>query len=150
MQAQVQQACAALGAHRDFLSQKLAALGKFAARLDAAAARAQAARARLAAAPQDPAAVAEVQELIRSQETEVREVLENYNNLERECGAARQAVAPALRERAARLRQDWAALRGHELPTVVSETPRRGSDSPTVRKGSTDSQASGEFAQGIT
>ncbi|XP_063538770.1 uncharacterized protein LOC134748000 [Cydia strobilella] len=142
MQAQVQQACAALGAHRDFLSQKLAALGKFAARLDAAAARVQAARARLSAAPQDPAAVAEVQELISSQETEVREVLENYNNLERECGAARQAVAPALRERAAGLRQDWAALRGHELPTVVSETPRRGSDTPGERKGSVDSQAS--------
>ncbi|XP_063382009.1 dystrophin-like [Cydia fagiglandana] len=141
-QAQVQQACAALGAHREFLSQKLAALGKFAARLDAAAARAQAARARLAAAPQDAAAVAEVQELIVSQEAEVREVLENYNNLERECGAARQAVAPALRDRAARLRQDWAALRGHDPPTVVSETPRRGSDPPSERKGSADSQAS--------
>lgn len=41
----------------------------------------------------------------------MREVLENYNNLERECASAQQGVAAELRARALRLREDWAALR---------------------------------------
>lgn len=85
-------------------------------------------------------------------EPEVREVLENYNNLERECGAARQPVAPALRDRAARLRADWAALRAASAPAPAPASSPAPSPAPAAgeRKGSVDSQASGEFAPGVT
>lgn len=66
-------------------------------------------------------------------EAEVREVLENYNNLERECASAQQGVATELRAAAQRLREDWAELR-------AARDPR-----PEAHRGSVDSSPAGEL-----
>lgn len=52
-----------------------------------------------------------VQASVKDRESEVREILENYNNMERECVAAKQSVAADVRDAAARLRDAWASLR---------------------------------------
>lgn len=48
----------------------------------------------------------------------MREVLENYNNLERECASAQQGVATELRAAAQRLRDDWTELRAAKAPRL--------------------------------
>ncbi|KAI8437247.1 hypothetical protein MSG28_011633 [Choristoneura fumiferana] len=105
-----------LGAHREFLSQKLAALASSRrawtlpprapppqGTLPTTSTPPHATLAPLAANSHAiaPIVLLFVQESVESLEPEVREVLENFNNLERECSAARQPVAPALRDRAA-------------------------------------------------
>lgn len=65
-------------------------------------------------------------------EAEVREVLENYNNLERECASAQQGVATELRVAAQRLREDWAELRAARAPRLE------------VHRGSADSSPAGK------
>lgn len=49
--------------------------------------------------------------MVKDRESEVREVLENYNNMERECLAAKQTVCPEIRDKATRLREHWDTLR---------------------------------------
>lgn len=73
-------------------------------------------------------------------ETEVREALENYNNLERECAAAAHAVSPELRARLVRLRDDWAYIRAS---TMESEERMHRSSSSESRRSSVESQSSG-------
>lgn len=58
-----------------------------------------------------------VQTCVSERDAEVREVLENYNNLERECAAARQSVAPELRDSVQRLRDEWDTLRARAAAT---------------------------------
>ncbi|XP_026331601.1 dystrophin, isoforms A/C/F/G/H [Hyposmocoma kahamanoa] len=122
----LEQAAAKLSAHREYISSKLAALGKFSARLEAAGAWAAAARADLDAA----------RSRAGEREAEVREVLENYNNLERECASAQQGVATELRAAAQRLRDDWAELR-------AARDPR-----PEAHRGSVDSSPAEWCARG--
>lgn len=68
--------------------------------------------------------------MIKDKETEIREVLENYNNIERECVAAKQTVSPEVRERVLKLKEDWSFIRDSsrkpqdEVPVKASSTPR--------------------------
>ncbi|VVC94725.1 unnamed protein product [Leptidea sinapis] len=48
---------------------------------------------------------------VKEKETEIREVIENYNNIERECVAAKQTVSPEVRERVLKLKEDWGFIR---------------------------------------
>ncbi|CAK1546843.1 unnamed protein product [Leptosia nina] len=108
----LQQAQEKLSAHGEYVRSKLAALDKYTARLEAALTWAMETRARLAL-PKDLADARpdDILTSINEHETEMREVLENYKNLERECAAARQTVSPELRERVLRLRTDWDHIR---------------------------------------
>lgn len=63
-------------------------------------------------------------------EAEVREVLENYNNLERECTSAQQGVATELRDAAQRLRDDWAQLRAAKAPRLEAHRGSSADASP--------------------
>ncbi|XP_038221210.1 dystrophin-like [Zerene cesonia] len=83
-----------LSQHGEYVERRLAALASFSARLDAALAA-------LAAGQKS-------EEL----DEEVRSLLEEYESMERECGAARHSVAPDVRERVLRLRD----LRGAAPP----------------------------------
>lgn len=47
---------------------------------------------------------------MKDRESEVREVLETYEGMERECAAAKQSVCGDVRARALRLRELWAQL----------------------------------------
>lgn len=57
---------------------------------------------------------------MRERETEVREVIENYNNMERECLAAKQSVAGELRDALHALRLHW-----DQLQAQLSDTTPR-------------------------
>lgn len=99
---------------------------------------------------------------VKDRESDVQEVLENYNNIERECLAAKQTVSAEIREKVLKLKEDWTYVRarGHdytrdtELEQVLVTNTARASESESLqvrpssesdsRKSSVDSQASGE------
>lgn len=62
---------------------------------------------------------------MKEKEGEFREVVENFESIERECAAARQSVGAALREKMLRLREDWAQLRDAAGPEDPRESPAR-------------------------
>ncbi|XP_045779365.1 dystrophin, isoforms A/C/F/G/H-like isoform X4 [Maniola jurtina] len=112
-----------LSVHAEYVKSKLTALGKYTTRLDAALAWAMETRARLALADNLPnAASTDLDTIIKDKETEIREVLENYNNIERECVAAKQTVSPEVRERVLKLKEDWAFIREASKPKVREES----------------------------
>ncbi|CAB3224722.1 unnamed protein product [Arctia plantaginis] len=127
LQAELEKAQASLSAHREYINSKLSALSKSSARLDAALAWAGEAARRLDSAGRLPpdqrdAAVQEIATTVKDRENEVREVLENYNNMERECLGAKQSVSGDVRDKALRLRELWAQLRalGHARDSSVA------------------------------
>ncbi|CAG9568433.1 unnamed protein product [Danaus chrysippus] len=103
----VTQARASLSAHGQYVSHKLASLRKYSSRLDDALTWARSVRD--GGAGGDAAGLTEA---VRDKEAEIGEVLENYNNIERECHAARHSVCPEIRDRVTALRELWAELRG--------------------------------------
>ncbi|CAH2227184.1 jg14588 [Pararge aegeria aegeria] len=138
-----------LSAHGEYVKSKLTALGKYTTRLDAALAWAMETRARLALADNLPhAAPTDIDTIIKDKETEIREVLENYNNIERECVAAKQTVSPEVRERVLKLKEDWAFIREasksreglkvreESVPVRAPSVPRKGSLSSESEKSS--------------
>ncbi|KAF9822534.1 hypothetical protein SFRURICE_010649 [Spodoptera frugiperda] len=143
LQAELQQAQARLQEHGQYIDGKLLALSKYCARLDAALAwAADLAQRRAAGAP-----AADIAAALAERSHEVREVLENYTNLERQCGAARQTVAPDVREPALRLRELWQTLRAPPTtapPTTAPPAAAPLAASPPERRSSADSVHSGE------
>ncbi|XP_050354937.1 dystrophin, isoforms A/C/F/G/H isoform X1 [Nymphalis io] len=127
---ELEKAQTSLSAHGEYVKSKLTALGKYTTRLDAALAWAMETRARLALADDLPtASQPDLDTIIKDKETEIREVLENYNNIERECVAAKQTVSPEVRERVLKLKEDWAFIRDtskktQEVPVRAPSTPR--------------------------
>ncbi|XP_047511119.1 dystrophin-like isoform X7 [Pieris napi] len=110
------QAQSKLSSHGEYVRGRLAALDKLDARLHAALAWARAARAR----PHTTDLTLSISE----QEAEMREVLENCNNLERECGAAGHTLAPDLRPLVAELRGHWDHLRALAAPGNITQVER--------------------------
>ncbi|KAL4708017.1 hypothetical protein ACJJTC_014537 [Scirpophaga incertulas] len=55
-------------------------------------------------------------------EPEIREIIENYNNMERECASGGLTVASELREAITKLKEDWDALRA---PVPVAEPTKK-------------------------
>lgn len=135
LQAELQQAQARLQEHGQYIDGKLLALSKYCARLDAALAwAADLAQRRAAGAP-----AADIAAALAERSHEVREVLENYTNLERQCGAARQTVAPDVREPALRLRELWQTLRAPPTaapPTTAPSAAAPPAASPPERRSS--------------
>ncbi|GBP04630.1 hypothetical protein EVAR_3966_1 [Eumeta japonica] len=124
-----------LAEHRALVEGKLSALAKYGARLDAAIAWAMEARTRMAIARDlPPAESARIHDSlaasVKDRESDVREILENYNNIERECLAARQTVSPEVREKVIKLREDWTFVRarGDNDPRVASDNSRLSSE----------------------
>ncbi|CAG9793163.1 unnamed protein product [Diatraea saccharalis] len=107
---QLKEAKSELAAHASLVSGKLVALGKYCARLHAAHEWATHARDTLARAHNQRDRDALANE-VSQRAAEVHEVLENYNNMERECTSARLSVAPELRDHVLRLRREWPPLK---------------------------------------
>ncbi|GLH12302.1 Dystrophin [Gryllus bimaculatus] len=60
---------------------------------------------------------------VYDREMEVKEVLENYNNLEKECEGARQPVSVELQEKVKKLREDWHYVKSRgEVPITAQES----------------------------
>ncbi|CAH0731277.1 unnamed protein product, partial [Brenthis ino] len=134
-----------LSAHGEYVKSKLTALGKYTTRLDAALAWAMETRARLALADEVPPATAQdLDTIIKDKQTEIHEVLENYNNIERECVAAKQTVSPEVKERVLKLKEDWSFIKENSkkdiAPVRAPSNSNRASSERSESEKSADSQ----------
>ncbi|XP_063994816.1 dystrophin, isoforms A/C/F/G/H-like isoform X9 [Diachasmimorpha longicaudata] len=78
---------------------------------------------------------------VKDREMEVKEVLENYTNLEKECETAKQPVSVELQEKLKKLREDWQHVKNRGEPVEIEgsgvmavrakETERNVGASPT-------------------
>nr|XP_032522225.1 dystrophin, isoforms A/C/F/G/H-like isoform X6 [Danaus plexippus plexippus] len=113
---ELEQARASLSAHGQYVSHKLASLRKYSIRLDDALAWTQTIRDRITRGD-----LSGLREAVRDKEVEIGEVLENYNNIERECHAAKHSVCQEIRDRVQRLREDWREIRQDEAGGEIGE-----------------------------
>ncbi|XP_028032555.1 uncharacterized protein LOC114244810 [Bombyx mandarina] len=138
---EVEKTQASLGAHREFITSKLSAVSKYSARLDDVTSWVHETRTRLNIAadlppPQAAAVRANVARAVQERSSWVRDVIENYNNLERECVAAAHPVCPRLALRHLALRAHW-----DDLLPAAPNPPDRSGDLSARRRSSQQSPA---------
>lgn len=84
------------------------------------------------------------QTIIKDKQTEIHEVLENYNNIERECVAAKQTVSPEVKERVLKLKEDWTFIKDNSkkdiAPVRAPSNSNRASSERSESEKSADSQ----------
>ncbi|XP_018303902.1 dystrophin isoform X8 [Mycetomoellerius zeteki] len=101
-----------LSNHREYVECKLASLRKYICTLDAVMAWVMETRTRLSIS-QDLSqherneVIKNIMSKVEDREMEVKDVLENYTNLEKECESAKQPVSVELQEKLKKLREDW-------------------------------------------
>ncbi|XP_028047174.1 dystrophin, isoforms A/C/F/G/H isoform X4 [Monomorium pharaonis] len=101
-----------LSNHRDYVECKLASLRKYIFTLDAVMAWVMETRTRLSISQDLPQrerneVIKNIMSKVEDREMEVKDVLENYTNLEKECESAKQPVSIELQEKLKKLREDW-------------------------------------------
>ncbi|XP_020277682.1 dystrophin-like isoform X9 [Pseudomyrmex gracilis] len=118
--------------HREYVEGKLASLRKYIYILDAVMAWVMETRTRLNISQELPQherneMIKNIMSKVNDREMEVKDVLENYTNLEKECESAKQSVSVELEEKLKKLREDWQFIKcygeNHEvLSTSSTET----------------------------
>ncbi|XP_039307685.1 dystrophin isoform X10 [Solenopsis invicta] len=103
---------ASLSSHREYVECKLASLRKYICTLDAVMAWVMETRTRLSISQDLPQherneVIKNIMSKVEDREMEVKDVLENYTNLEKECESAKQPVSIELQEKLKKLREDW-------------------------------------------
>ncbi|XP_067211421.1 dystrophin, isoforms A/C/F/G/H isoform X3 [Linepithema humile] len=101
-----------LSNHREYVECKLASLRKYICTLDAVMAWVMETRTRLSISQELPQherneMIKNIMSKVEDREMEVKDVLENYTNLEKECESAKQPVSVELQEKLRKLREDW-------------------------------------------
>ncbi|KAG5306092.1 DMD protein, partial [Acromyrmex insinuator] len=101
-----------LSNHREYVECKLASLKKYICTLDAVMAWVMETRTRLSISQDLPQherneVIKNIMSKVEDREMEVKDVLENYTNLEKECESAKQPVSVELQEKLKKLREDW-------------------------------------------
>ncbi|XP_011310319.1 dystrophin isoform X6 [Fopius arisanus] len=135
-----------LSCHRDYVQNKLISIKKYINSLDSVMGWVMETSTRINISRELPGTEREqvldgIMVEVKDRETEVKEVLENYTNLEKECEAAKQPVSVELQEKLKKLREDWhhvknrgevAESEGPSLtPVRARETERNVGASPT-------------------
>ncbi|XP_024887336.1 dystrophin-like isoform X9 [Temnothorax curvispinosus] len=110
--ADMDKANANLSNHREYVECKLASLRKYICTLDAVMAWVMETRTRLSISQDLPQherneVIKNIMSKVEDREMEVKDVLENYTNLEKECESAKQPVSVELQEKLKKLREDW-------------------------------------------
>ncbi|XP_011876760.1 PREDICTED: dystrophin-like isoform X11 [Vollenhovia emeryi] len=110
--ADMDKANANLSSHREYVECKLASLRKYICTLDAVMAWVMETRTRLSISQDLPQhgrneVLKNIMSKVEDREMEVKDVLENYTNLEKECESAKQPVSVELQEKLKKLREDW-------------------------------------------
>nr|XP_034172622.1 dystrophin, isoforms A/C/F/G/H isoform X7 [Osmia lignaria] len=110
--ADMDKANTSLSNHREYVENKLASLKKYICTLDAVMAWVMETRTRINISrdlPQQERAevMNNVMTKVEDREMEVKDVLENYTNLEKECESAKQPISVELQEKLKKLREDW-------------------------------------------
>ncbi|XP_076652088.1 dystrophin, isoforms A/C/F/G/H isoform X8 [Halictus rubicundus] len=122
-----------LSNHREYVENKLASLKKYILTLDAVMAWVMETRTRITISrdlsEQDRMEVINnVMSKVEDREMEVKDVLENYTNLEKECESAKQPISVELQEKLKKLREDWQFVKnsgdsqGHEVKSAGAAT----------------------------
>ncbi|XP_059471698.1 dystrophin, isoforms A/C/F/G/H isoform X9 [Neocloeon triangulifer] len=122
----IDKALYSLGEHSGQLQARLGALAKFSTRLHDIVDWSMETKGRVAMARADipqkekDRLLEQVHTSVEDREVDILELLENFNNLEKECEAARQPVSSNLHETVRRLREDWQNLKGRQFESVDS------------------------------
>ncbi|XP_078043653.1 dystrophin, isoforms A/C/F/G/H isoform X2 [Augochlora pura] len=122
-----------LSNHREYVESKLASLKKYICTLDAVMTWVMETRTRISISrelsEQDRIKVINnVMTKVEDREMEVKDVLENYTNLEKECESAKQPISVELQEKLKKLREDWqfvknsGDIQGHDIKSSVPVT----------------------------
>ncbi|XP_046399576.1 dystrophin, isoforms A/C/F/G/H-like isoform X9 [Ischnura elegans] len=132
--ASMEKVCSGLSAHREFVEGRLSSLAKYTARLDDSLSWAAKARSGLesASSGSNPDVIERIKASLCDHETEVKEVFENFTNLEKECQASRQPISPDLQKKIRQLREDWSYLRRFSID--IQMEPRKESISSHRRE----------------
>ncbi|KAK2585161.1 hypothetical protein KPH14_008663 [Odynerus spinipes] len=101
-----------LSSHREYVESKLTSLKKYINSLDTVMTWVMEIRTRLNIAQELPQnerteVINNIRLNVEDREMEVKDVLENYTNLEKECEAAKQPISIELQEKLKKLREDW-------------------------------------------
>ncbi|XP_026673757.1 dystrophin, isoforms A/C/F/G/H isoform X3 [Ceratina calcarata] len=118
-----------LSSHREYVENKLTSLKKYICTLDVVMAWVMETRTRInisrELSQQERAEVLKhIMTKVKDREMEVKDVLENYTNLEKECESAKQPISVELQEKLKKLREDWHFVKNngesqnHEVKTT--------------------------------
>ncbi|XP_069695333.1 dystrophin, isoforms A/C/F/G/H isoform X7 [Periplaneta americana] len=123
----MEKASSGLADHREYIECKLSSLKKYTAHLDAVIAWVMETKTRINISKELPEkekkrVIDNIMNSVYDRETEVKEVLENFTNLEKECEGAKQPVSVELQEKIKKLREDWQYVknRGEEATSPDS------------------------------
>ncbi|XP_033212090.1 dystrophin, isoforms A/C/F/G/H isoform X2 [Belonocnema kinseyi] len=110
--AEMEKTQSGLSAHREYVENKLTSLKKYLLTLDTVMAWVMETRTRLNISHELPQqesikVIDNIMASVVDREMEVKDVLENYTNLEKECESAKQSVSVELQEKLKKLRVDW-------------------------------------------
>ncbi|KAI4501477.1 hypothetical protein M0802_003354 [Mischocyttarus mexicanus] len=121
-----------LSSHREYVESKLTSLKKYINCLDTVMTWIMEVRTRLNIAQELPQnertdVINNIRLNVVDREMEVKDVLENYTNLEKECEAAKQPISIELQEKLKKLREDWQFVKNfnegpnREIATITSD-----------------------------
>ncbi|XP_014615296.1 PREDICTED: dystrophin-like [Polistes canadensis] len=121
-----------LSSHREYVESKLTSLKKYINCLDTVMTWIMEVRTRLNIAQELPQnertdVINNIRLSVVDREMEVKDVLENYTNLEKECEAAKQPISIELQEKLKKLREDWQFVKNfnegpnREVVTIASD-----------------------------
>ncbi|KAM0732625.1 Dystrophin [Formica fusca] len=128
-----------LSNHREYVECKLASLRKYICTLDVVMAWVMETRTRLSISQELPQherneMIKNIMSRVEDREMEVKDVLENYTNLEKECESAKQPVSVELQEKLKKLRDDWQFVKCYGENYEVSSTISVGATSKEVER----------------
>ncbi|XP_050448334.1 utrophin-like isoform X3 [Cataglyphis hispanica] len=128
-----------LSNHREYVECKLASLRKYICTLDTVMAWVMETRTRLSISQDLPQherneMIKNIMSRVEDREMEVKDVLENYTNLEKECESAKQPVSIELQEKLKKLREDWQFVKCYGENNEVSSTISVGATSKEVER----------------
>ncbi|XP_014483281.1 PREDICTED: dystrophin-like [Dinoponera quadriceps] len=120
-----------LSNHREYVECKLASLRKYICTLDAVMAWVMETRTRLSISQELPQherneTIRNIMSKVEDREMEVKDVLENYTNLEKECESAKQPVSVELQEKLKKLREDWQLVKYYGESQEISPASSAG------------------------
>ncbi|XP_051175836.1 dystrophin, isoforms A/C/F/G/H isoform X1 [Leptopilina boulardi] len=113
-----------LATHREYVENKLTSLKKYLLTLDTVMTWVMETRTRLNISHELPQqerlkVIDNIKANVEDREMEVKDVLENYTNLEKECESAKQSVSVELQEKLKKLRVDWQFVKNRGEVTDV-------------------------------
>ncbi|XP_024942886.1 dystrophin, isoforms A/C/F/G/H isoform X6 [Cephus cinctus] len=128
-----------LSSHREYVENKLASLKKYVHSLDTVMTWVMETRTRLNISRELPQqertkVIDNIMVAVMDREMEVKDVLENYTNIEKECESAKQPISVELQEKLKKLREDWQFVKNRGEPPEIEASSAGASASKVQRE----------------